>query len=74
MGMPVPVCLFRKALTDDKALAELQRRLKFNKKFGAMSIWPCTGHKPPCKMVLEEKEVNLLNKRLKDLDEGITRA
>jgi hypothetical protein len=74
MSLPISVCMIRKALTDDKTLQELQRRLKYNKKFGSMTIFPCEKHHTPeCKMVSPE-ESEVLNKRLRDLDEGVIKA
>lgn len=41
MSIPLTTCLIRKALTDPLALKELVRRMEYNAKFGAFSIWPC---------------------------------
>jgi len=68
MSIPISICMIRKALTDDKVLQELQRRLKYNKKFGSMLIFPCEGHhNPPCQ-VLSKEEMEILNKRLMVID------
>ncbi len=67
MSIPISTCLIRKALTDDKALVELQRRLKYNAKAGAMTIFKCTTHKPRCELV-NEQEAEVLNRRLMAID------
>jgi hypothetical protein len=66
MSLPISTCMIRKALTDDEALAELARRLKYNKKFGGMTIFGCVVHKPYCTMI-DEREAEILNKRLERL-------
>ncbi len=65
--MPISICMIKKAVTDDDTLAELSRRLKYNKRFGVMTIWPCERHKPKCEITGKEQEI--LNERLKKLDE-----
>lgn len=66
MSIPISVCLIRQALNDDKALSELSRRLKYNKMSGSMSIFGCS-HTPSHTMI-DEREANILNKRLERLD------
>jgi hypothetical protein len=67
MSLPISTCLIRSALTDDKALLELSKRLKYNKKFGSMLVYGCEEHKPPC-TIIDEREADILNKRLETLD------
>lgn len=69
MSVPISTCMIRKALTDDRVLQELQRRLKYNKKFGSMLIFDCKEHIPKCEM-LTIKESEILNERLKKLDQS----
>lgn len=67
MSIPISICLIRRAITDDETLQTLQERLQYNKKFGAMTIYGCNRHQPPCEL-LSEEEFEVLNKRLETLD------
>jgi hypothetical protein len=67
MSVPIPVCLLRKALTNEMALKDLYNRLKVNFKSGHMLIWGCK-HEPRCKDLTDE-EFDLLVKKTKEMED-----
>jgi hypothetical protein len=58
MSMPITACLIAKAVNDQAAYAELLSRWRFNKRCGAMSVWPCRCN-PPCPVPTEEQLIAL---------------
>ena len=62
MSIPIAMCRFRRALTDDVVMKDLAKDLCHNLDLGHFLILGCK-HNPPCRPLTEE-EWNLLTEKM----------
>jgi hypothetical protein len=61
MSIPIVICRFKRALTNDEDFYALMKDLKYNRNFGSLSIWPCK-HEPKCPLLTNEEWIQLIGK------------